>query len=224
MFGNGVSFDVNKSQDSPEQCDYERDHYYNNNELGYDENDDGLGLDGIGLDDIDICFWTEDLNIFTKDSEFKIVDGIGVGGFGVVVKVCDMSSANDIYAMKVIPKQKIIDNYEQQLRELNTMAKIENQCPFLQEIYGIYENESNVYIISEFLEGGDLFYHVTTHKFTQSQIKVILAELFIAIDYMHSQNIVHRDIKVLVYLSCSTCVYFFFHLVFFFPFFLCLFL
>jgi serine/threonine protein kinase len=207
MFHTGASMDQQKGDgmvpfphlDSSGQQGYGNNNESNNNRCdghhaGYE--DDGLGLGGIGIDDIDICFWTEDMNIFARDSSFHVVEGVGVGGFGIVVKVNDMSSVQDFYAMKVISKKKIINNFEQQLNELNTMAKLEQCPPFLQQVYGIYENDSNIYIISEFISGGDLFYHLSATKFNSDQLRMILAELFLAIEFMHSKGIIHRDIKV----------------------------
>lgn len=94
-------------------------------------------------------------------------------------------------------KAKIIDkrsekaiNYE---RELLSIMK----SPFIINMHYAFQDYENVYIVLEYLSGGDLRYHLGTQKrgFTEEQTKFFIACLIGALEYVHGKKIIHRDIK-----------------------------
>ena len=61
------------------------------------------------------------------------------------------------------------------------------------KVYELYEDEDHYYIITEFLEGGELFDNLVEHGvYDEVQASIIMRQIFSAILYCHKKNIVHR--------------------------------
>ena len=117
---------------------------------------------------------------------------IGKGSYGYVYQVVKKNT-NLIRAMKIIPKnfQKEIKEIE---REINVLRNLDH--PNVMKIYEFLEDEKNYYIISEFCDGGDLDTILNGKKiFCEFLVKYIMYQIFLAINYLHLNNIVHQDIK-----------------------------
>ena len=60
----------------------------------------------------------------------------------------------------------------------------------------LIEDDSNYYVISEFVKGGELFKRLTKVKnFTENDAADIVYQIMLGLNYMHLQNITHRDLK-----------------------------
>jgi serine/threonine protein kinase len=122
---------------------------------------------------------------------------IGRGGFGRVWKV-KIKNTNEYFAAKVMSKAKIIlrRSEENVLGEKKILSKIYH--PFIVNMYFSFQDYDNLYLLMDFLSGGDLRYHLSHKKpcvFTEIQTKFFISNILIALDYIHSQKIIHRDIK-----------------------------
>lgn len=59
-----------------------------------------------------------------------------------------------------------------------------------------FQTEGKLYLILEFLRGGDLFTRLSTEvMFTEEDVKFYLAELALALNHLHSLGIIYRDLK-----------------------------
>ena len=120
---------------------------------------------------------------------------IGRGGFGKVWKV-RLKKNNELFALKEMSKVKIIDRRSEIsiMSERNLLSKLHH--PFIVNMYFAFQDFYNLYLVMDLLTGGDLRYHIAHKKtFTESQTKFFIANMLLALDYIHSQNIIHRDIK-----------------------------
>ena len=95
-------------------------------------------------------------------------------------------------------KAKIIlrRSEENVLGEKKILSKIYH--PFIVNMYFSFQDYDNLYLLMDYLSGGDLRYHISHKKpcvFTEIQTKFIISNIIIALDYIHSQKIIHRDIK-----------------------------
>ena len=120
-----------------------------------------------------------------------IAKTIGEGGFGKLMKV---KTVNGISAMKIIFPD--IDNMTDIFNEINIM-KLMNH-PNIVKYYGYNFYKNNFVIIMEFCKGGDLFNLYKTHPNLNIKFKInVIKQLANALLFIHSQNIIHGDLKCL---------------------------
>lgn len=63
-------------------------------------------------------------------------------------------------------------------------------------IYELLHDDTHYFIVSEFLQGGELYnYLVDKGSLSEDEVKDIVQQLYLALNYMHKNKIVHRDIK-----------------------------
>ena len=120
---------------------------------------------------------------------------IGRGGFGKVWKV-RLKKTNEFFALKEMSKVKIIDRRSEIsiMSERNLLSKLHHS--FIVNMYFAFQDFHNLYLVMDLLTGGDLRFHIAHKKtFSESQTKFFIANMLLALDYIHSQNIIHRDIK-----------------------------
>ena len=122
---------------------------------------------------------------------------IGKGGFGSVWKV-KLKISNEIFAAKVMSKAKIISKRSEDniMSEKNILSKINH--PFIVNMHFSFQDYDNLYLIMDYLSGGDLRYHLSHRRsslFNEHQTKFFISNIIIALEYIHSKKIIHRDIK-----------------------------
>ena len=140
---------------------------------------------------IDIKDYIQKLDTDSLENYQKI-ERIGKGSYGSVYKVQNKNT-NIIRAMKIIPKNYQKDN-EEIMREINILKNLDH--PNVMKIYEFLEDEKNYYLIQEFCDEGDLESVLDKKKiFCEFLVKFIMYQVFLAINYLHANNIVHQDIK-----------------------------
>ena len=120
---------------------------------------------------------------------------IGRGGFGKVWKV-RLKKVNEFFALKEMSKVKIIDRRSEVsiMSERNLLSNLHHS--FIVNMHFAFQDFYNLYLVMDLLTGGDLRYHIA-HKrtFSETQTKFIIANMLLALEYIHNKNIIHRDIK-----------------------------
>ena len=142
---------------------------------------------------------TSDYSISTKReiniNEFEIKKTLGRGSFGKVVLVKNKLD-NNLYAMKILHKAKI-RNKNQVIHtktEREILELVDN--PFIVRLQFAFQTRDKLYLITDFMQGGELFYHLHKEKrFNETKTKIYTAEIVIAIEYLHKNNIIYRDLK-----------------------------
>lgn len=97
--------------------------------------------------------------------------------------------------MKIVKKDKLDENYLSSLyNEINILKSLDH--PHIMKLYEVYQDESSVYLVTEYLQGGELFDAILNSKhFNETIAAKIMKQLLSVIAYCHSNNIVHRDLK-----------------------------
>ena len=69
-------------------------------------------------------------------------------------------------------------------------------CPFVMNIKYAFQDEVQLYLIMEFMQHGDLFFHLQEKgKFKRERAKFYIIEILIAIEFLHKNNMVYSDLK-----------------------------
>ncbi|NXS59392.1 DCLK3 kinase, partial [Brachypteracias leptosomus] len=124
---------------------------------------------------------------------YEIGRTIGDGNFAVV-KECRHCDSNQIYAMKIVDKSKLKGKEDMMESEILIIRSLSH--PNIVSLIEVYETEAEIYLILEYVPGGDLFDAIIESvKFTEHDAAVMITDLCEALVYIHSKNIVHRDLK-----------------------------
>jgi calcium-dependent protein kinase len=124
--------------------------------------------------------------------EYILFEHLGAGAFGLVQKVKHKSSGQ-IRAMKIIKKDSKYSN--KNLKEIENLKLLNH--PNILKLYEYYFDKKNIYIITEYCEGGELFDKIKEHNssFSEKDAAKILKAVLQAVAYCHSMGVVHRDLK-----------------------------
>ena len=135
----------------------------------------------------------------TKADPYTIYDSIkklGEGAFGSVEEVKHKISGA-IRAMKIIDKTRMrlgSEEEEQLINEINILKTLDH--PNIMKVFEYYNYNNHLYIISEFISGGELFDKITeNHNLKEDISSNIMKQIFSAINFCHENDIVHRDLK-----------------------------
>jgi len=126
---------------------------------------------------------------------FENIKLLGKGTFGKVLLV-KLKSNNTYYAMKILNKNQLKLRKQEihTKNERDIMIKISS--PFIVSIKFAFQDETNLYMVSEFMQGGELFFHLRKEKyFSEEYVKFYAMELVLAISHIHEKNAVYRDLK-----------------------------
>ncbi len=156
------------------------------------------------------------INEIVEHSKYEIpknyepIRKIGKGSFGRVIEVLEKTTKTK-YAMKIINKDsKKIYKYDTVKDEVNILKNLSH--PNIIKYYDFQETIIKLYIIMELAEGESLFEWIANNYknnktnnnnidndcnqiIDESKIYIIIKQLLLAINYLHSHNICHRDIK-----------------------------
>jgi serine/threonine protein kinase len=128
-------------------------------------------------------------------SEFEILKPISRGAFGKVY-LAQKRKTGDLYAIKVLSKSDLVrkNAADSVIAERNALAKAHN--PFVVKLFYAFQSPENLYLVMEYLIGGDLaslLRNLDCFDFVMAQ--QYAAEIVLALEYLHSVGIVHRDLK-----------------------------
>uniref|UniRef100_A0A671RWU0 non-specific serine/threonine protein kinase n=1 Tax=Sinocyclocheilus anshuiensis TaxID=1608454 RepID=A0A671RWU0_9TELE len=132
-----------------------------------------------------------------EPSQFELLKVLGQGSFGKVFLVRKLMGpdAGQLYAMKVLKKAslKVRDRVRTKM-ERDILVEVNH--PFIVRLHYAFQTEGKLYLILDFLRGGDVFTRLSKEvMFTEEDVKFYLAELALALDHLHNLGIVYRDLK-----------------------------
>jgi len=128
---------------------------------------------------------------------FHFGETLGTGTFGRVRLVTyQQSNKTHVFALKMLKKSEIIrlKQVEHIKNEKNILSEISH--PFIVNLYSHFQDENNLYMLMEYVIGGELFSQLRkVGRFSNETSRFYAAEIVLALQYLHSKNIVYRDLK-----------------------------
>ncbi|XP_010483900.1 PREDICTED: probable serine/threonine protein kinase IRE [Camelina sativa] len=131
----------------------------------------------------------------TSIEDFEIIKPISRGAFGRVF-LAKKRATGDLFAIKVLKKADMIrkNAVESILAERNILISVRN--PFVVRFFYSFTCRENLYLVMEYLNGGDLFSLLRNLGcLDEDMARIYIAEVVLALEYLHSVNIIHRDLK-----------------------------
>jgi len=127
--------------------------------------------------------------------DFELLRVLGRGSFGKVMQVRHKGTGQ-IYAMKVLRKSSIMerDQVDHTKAERRILEALRH--PFLMTLRYAFQTQEKLYLVLDYLQGGELFYHLkTVRRFPESVAKIYIAEIALALGHLHSLGFIYRDLK-----------------------------
>ena len=136
-----------------------------------------------------------------KSFDFEIKELIGKGSFGEVYLALKKGT-NQKYAIKKINKQKIqsANKINSMMTEITVLSMLNH--PNIVKFFSWSESQNNYYLATEYVNGGDLAMCLKKYKekyntpFPENIVKYLMKQILDALNYMHKNKIVHRDLKL----------------------------
>lgn len=141
--------------------------------------------------------WKHHENQPISDNLFRIYRVLGKGGFGEVCAVQNKLTGK-MYAIKKMDKKRVKKKrYENLvLNEKKILEKLDNR--FVINLAYAYQNKHSLVLVVNLMMGGDLRFHIHLSKpdgMEMNRVTFYSAEILLGLSYLHSLNIIYRDMK-----------------------------
>eukprot|EP00484_Ammonia_sp_Unknown_P005059 CAMPEP_0197075146 /NCGR_PEP_ID=MMETSP1384-20130603/211462_1 /TAXON_ID=29189 /ORGANISM="Ammonia sp." /LENGTH=576 /DNA_ID=CAMNT_0042513989 /DNA_START=108 /DNA_END=1838 /DNA_ORIENTATION=- len=127
--------------------------------------------------------------------DFVLLKVLGKGSFGKVLLVRKKDD-NKIFAMKCLKKQRVFQRH--QVEHTKTERRVLGYLnhPFLVSLHYAFQTDQKLFLVLDYAAGGELFFHLSkAGRFTEDRTRYYIAEIVLAMEYLHSKDIIYRDLK-----------------------------
>ena len=133
------------------------------------------------------------------NNRYARLEECGRGKFGTVYHV-KRRDTDKCYASKHIRARKK-EQREKVKSEIALLKKLSN--PHIVKFIEAFESNTDIVIITEFLNGGELFDRVATEDFdlTEQDCCLFMRQICRGVEYLHKNSVVHLDLKVKIILN-----------------------
>ncbi|KAM8926933.1 protein kinase C zeta type isoform 2-T2 [Pelodytes ibericus] len=129
--------------------------------------------------------------------DFDLIRVIGRGSYAKVLLV-RLKKNDQAYAMKVVKKELVHD--DEDIDWVQTEKHVFEQAsnnPFLVGLHSCFQTPSRLFLVIEYVNGGDLMFHMQRQrKLPEEHARFYAAEICIALNFLHERGIIYRDLKL----------------------------
>lgn len=105
-------------------------------------------------------------------------------------------TTNEVFALKILHKAPITEGKQAEhiINELSVMEECRH--PFCVQLRGAYQDQDCLYLLQEWVPGGELFHHLDVRgSFDEPTAQFYAATVLTALEYLHNKGIIYRDLK-----------------------------
>lgn len=125
--------------------------------------------------------------------KYEICEVLGIGSTSTCHRCIDLSNGES-RACKIVDKLGMESHLDQFYTEIKTLRSLRH--PNIIQLYDVFITQDKIYIIMELMSGGELFdYVVQKGTLTEEEASRIVRKVTSALVYLHSRNVIHRDMK-----------------------------
>lgn len=126
---------------------------------------------------------------------YKLEETLGIGSSGKVMLAVHTLTGLKV-AIKILDRQTIDDSEAGRARtEINIMRQLFH--PHIVRLFEVIDTPTNVYIVMEYMESGELYYYIKKHfRLHEDEARHLFQQIISGVQYCHHHMIVHRDLKL----------------------------
>lgn len=129
-------------------------------------------------------------------ADYELVSKLGEGSFGKVYLSKRKKDGREV-AIKSIDKVRLCKKYRDikcLVREIELLRTLSH--PGIVNLHEVYESSGHIYLVMEYLKGGNLLHHLKKRKtYSEKDAAFLIMQALEVLDYCHSRSIIHRDLK-----------------------------
>lgn len=132
--------------------------------------------------------------------DFDLLETLGTGTFGRVLLVRlkgrEVNDRTAYFALKILAKSDIVrlKQVSHVTNEKDILTKVDH--PFLVNMIDTFQDRQNCYMLLEYVVGGEVFSYLRrAGSFSADVARFYVATIVLAIEYLHNNNIIYRDLK-----------------------------
>nr|AML79340.1 putative LOV domain-containing protein [Microbiota decussata] len=128
---------------------------------------------------------------------FKPIKSLGYGDTGSVHLV-ELYNGGDLFAMKTMDKTMVLNRNK--VHRVCTEREILDMVdhPFIPTLYASFQTKTHICLVTDYCPGGELFMLIDTQPtkvLQEDAVRFYAAEVVVALEYLHCQGIIYRDLK-----------------------------